>query len=50
MGYVSADGNYGYDIAIIFDNDRLTAQQWQTLEELSDHNKLSYVRLILEAK
>lgn len=50
MGYVSADGNYGGGEAILFDNDRLTEEQWQSLEELSDHNKLSYVRLILEGK
>lgn len=50
MGYVSVDGNYGVDEVIVFDNDSLTEEEWATLDELSDYEKLPYVRTVLGGK
>lgn len=50
MGYVSVDGNFGYDQAILFDNGDLTEEEWATLDELSDSEKFVYVRDVLLVK
>lgn len=47
MAYVSAYGNYGSERILVFNDFDLTTQQWQTLDELPDNDKMSYVDAIL---
>lgn len=47
MAYVSAYGNYGAERALFFEITDLTVAQWDTLGELPDHDKMSYVDAIL---
>ena len=50
-GYVSFDGNYGASAdVLVFDNDSLTLQQWETLGELYDNSRYEYVEAILAGK
>ena len=47
VGYVSYDGNYGEQADLLmFDNDSLTPQQWETLGELNDGSRYEYVQAI----
>jgi hypothetical protein len=46
-GWVAEDGSFGNGDVIIFDADDLTSKQWDTLSELNDYDKLSYVNAIL---
>jgi hypothetical protein len=47
MAYVSAYGNYGAERALFFEITDLTVAQWDTLAELGDGDRLSYVDAIL---
>lgn len=47
MAYVSSDGNYGSDDALMFDYSDLTPQQWSNLGEVSDSDRYEYVFLIM---
>jgi len=47
MAYVSAYGNYGAERALFFEISDLSVAQWDTLGELSDSDRLSYVDAIL---
>ncbi len=47
VGYVSYDGNYGAEAdLLIFDSEALTLQQWETLGEINDNSRYSYVEAI----
>jgi hypothetical protein len=49
MAWVSTDGSYGGDDDIItFDGNRLTDMQWERLTDISDSDKLDYVKAILD--
>lgn len=48
MGYVTADGNYGQDIILVFDKDALTKEQWEHLSVEIDRNRIVYVAKILK--
>jgi hypothetical protein len=51
IGYVSYDGNYGAEAdLLVFDNDSLTPQQWETLGELDDNSRYEYVEAVLAGK
>jgi hypothetical protein len=50
MAYVSTDGSFGSDEAIIFDNDELTDKEWETLDWMSDNERYDYVVGILNKK
>jgi DUF971 family protein len=47
VAYVSAYGNYGAERVVFFDIGDLSIAQWDTLGELSDHDKMWYVLAIL---
>jgi hypothetical protein len=47
MAYVSAYGNYGAERVLVFDTNDLHHTQWDTLAELGDGDRLSYVDAIL---
>ena len=47
MAYVSEYGNYGAERALFFEITDLTVAQWDTLAELHDSSRLSYVNAIL---
>jgi hypothetical protein len=47
MAYVSEYGNYGAEAMLTFDSNDLTPAQWDTLGELGDSEKMSYVSAIL---
>jgi hypothetical protein len=48
MAYVSSDGNYGGDYPIVFEQDDLTAEQWDILTEMHDNDRYEYVLAIIE--
>lgn len=50
MAFVDADGSYGVGSIAIFQPDRLTDEQWETLANLSDGERLEYVVAILEGE
>ncbi|CAB4137576.1 hypothetical protein UFOVP325_50 [uncultured Caudovirales phage] len=50
MAYVDADGSYGVGAIAIFQPDRLTDEQWETLANLSDSERLEYVVAILDGE
>lgn len=50
MGYVSIDGSFGSDEAIVFDNDDLTDKEWETLDWLGDSERYDFVVGILNKK
>jgi hypothetical protein len=47
MAYVSEYGNYGAEEVILFDTSDLTADQWETLSNLTDSEKLWFVKAVL---
>ena len=47
MAYVSSDGNYGSDDALMFEHSDLTAEQWNNLSDIGDNERLEYVSAIL---
>ena len=49
MAWVSSDGSYGGDDDILtFDGSKLTDMQWERLTDISDSDKLYYVKAILD--
>jgi len=50
MAYVDADGSYGVGAIAIFQEDRLTDEQWETLANLRDSERLEYVVAILDGE
>lgn len=46
--YVTEDGNYGSDEIITFPYKMLNEEQWEFLGELSDYDRLPFVRAVLE--
>jgi hypothetical protein len=50
MAYVDADGSYGVGAIAIFQPDRLTEGQWETLANLTDGERLEYVVAILDGE
>lgn len=46
-GWVTDDGSYGACAVITFDENDLTAQQWDTLSILADNDRLPYVQAIM---
>ena len=47
MAYVSEYGNYGAEDCLVFDTTDLTVDQWETLSELTDSEKLWFVKAVL---
>ena len=50
MAYVSEYGNYGAEEVLVFDPTELTVAQWDTLAEITDSEKLDYVKAIIECQ
>jgi hypothetical protein len=48
--YVTADGNYGSDAIVLIDPNALTDDQYETLGNLSDNDRLPYVTAILNGE
>ena len=47
MAYISEYGNWGNEEDLILDNNALTSDQWQRVEDLPDYDKLNYAKAIL---
>ena len=47
MAYISEYGNWGNEEVLILDNNALTSDQWQRVEDLPDYDKLNYAKAIL---
>ena len=47
MAYVSADGNFGGDEAVVFEEGQLTDGQWEQLDAMPDGERLNFVRAVL---
>ena len=48
MAWVTNDGEYnGSSMVIEFDNEALTVQQWENLENMADSDRYQYVEAIL---
>lgn len=47
MAYVSNYGNWGQEEVIVFEDDDLTEEQWEMLDELPDYEKMLYVEAVL---
>ena len=45
--WVAEDGSFGGGAIIVFDTMDLTDQQWDTMSELSDTERLAYVYAIM---
>ena len=50
MAYVDADGSYGVGAIAVFQPDSLTDEQWETLANLTDGERLEYVVSILDGE
>jgi hypothetical protein len=48
--YVTADGNYGSDIIIIFNINDLNEYQWEQLDLQIDRERIIYVQKILDGE
>jgi hypothetical protein len=46
--WVAEDGSYGAAPLLQFDSNALTDMQWERLTEISDRDKLDYVKAILD--
>jgi hypothetical protein len=46
-GWVSADGSWGIGEIAVFDENALTDDQWDKLDEMSDNDKFDYVVAVL---
>jgi hypothetical protein len=46
--WVCEDGSYGSGFVLTFDMNDLTEEQWETLGELSDTDRIEYVQAILD--
>lgn len=47
MAYVSNYGNWGQEEVIVFNDEDLTEEQWEMLDELPDYEKMLYVEAVL---
>jgi hypothetical protein len=48
--WVSEDGSfYSNNYLLTFDPDQLTPEQWDTLAELSDHDRIEYAQAVLDS-
>ena len=50
MAYVSEYGNWGFEKVLFFDDDALTPEQVEKLDEQTDSEKMSYVQAILNGE
>ena len=48
--YVTADGTYGTGDIILMREGALTDQQWETLTEMRDNDRLDYVNAIMSGE
>jgi hypothetical protein len=49
--FVTYDGDYSSDADILlFNQDDLTAEQWETVVELSDSSRYEYIRAVLDGR
>ena len=47
--WVSEDGSFNYSNQLVtFDSDALTEQQWDTLAELNDYDRIEYVLAVID--
>ena len=47
MAYISEYGNWGNEEVLILDDNALTSDQWQRVEDLPDYDKLNYAKAVL---
>ena len=47
MAYISEYGNWGSEEVLVLDDNALTSDQWQLLDELPDNDKLNYAKAII---
>lgn len=47
MAYVSEYGNWGQEKVLVFDPALLTEEQYEILSILTDYDKMSYVKAII---
>jgi|TARA_B110000503_G_scaffold49712_1_gene80696 hypothetical protein len=47
MAYISEYGNWGNEEVLVLDDNALTSDQWQRVEDLPDNDKLNYAKAIL---
>jgi hypothetical protein len=47
MAYISEYGNWGSEEVLVLDDNALTSDQWQLIDELADSDKLDYAKAIL---
>lgn len=45
--YVSEYGNWGLEEVLILDENDLTSEEWQNVEDLPDSDKLPFVKAVL---
>lgn len=50
MAYVSEYGNWGQEQVLVFDQNLLTKEQWDILDEQVDYEKMSYVKAIINGE
>jgi hypothetical protein len=50
VGWVETDGQYGTSDVITFDSDDLTQKQWDTLVDLPEGERISYVEAIMKGE
>jgi hypothetical protein len=49
-GWVETDGSYGVSDVILFDQNDLTDSQWETLVNLHEGERISYVEAIMNGE
>jgi hypothetical protein len=47
MAYISEYGNWGNEEVLVLDDNALTSDQWQLIDDLPDSDKLDYAKAIL---
>lgn len=47
QAFVTTDGAYGVGAVLMFNEDALTARQWEYMDMISDNYRLEYVNAIL---
>lgn len=51
QAWVSEDGSYSYNNYLLtFDPEALTEQQWETLDTLSDSERIEYAQAVLNGE
>jgi hypothetical protein len=50
IAYVDGDGSYGVGAIALFDSNRLSDEQWETLANLPDGERIEYVVAILDGE